>query len=218
MGRSIGTLGREREPLDLEFTYFDGQVIRIHPAATDAVELEFLDAGRDIDVSALEGVDLSKVDALQPDQLVKITRTMGQAVAAGYRAVLDALRKLIHPEDFDTYWRLGMEHGQQVRDRMADIRAITNAVLEATTDFPQGPPAGLPHGPTTTGPASGDGSSAPVLLLGGPDLEKALALERGRPDIQEFYVMQAEAEERERREKREQAAKDRRKLAAAGLA
>ncbi len=215
MGRNIGTLGKARDPLDLEFTYF-GSVIRVHPQATDAVELEFLQAGRDIDMSALEGVDLSKVDAVEPEKLQAAIRAMGQAVAAGMLAVDTALRQLIHPEDFARYWRLGMEHGQQIRDRMADVKAITDAVVEATTDFPRGPRAGSPAGPATTGPGSGDGSPSPA----GPpatELEQALALERGRPDIQEFYLMLAEDRENREREAREQAAKDREKLAAAGM-
>jgi len=218
VGRNIGTLGRQRDPLDLEFTYF-GSTIRVHPQATDAVELEFLQAGRELDMSALEGVDLTRVDALDPEQQVKLATAMGQAVAATYRVLEGALRQLIHPDDWARYWRLGMQHGQQIRDRMADVKAITAAVVEATTDFPTGPRAASPAGPATTPPASGDVSpSLTPAPPAGSDLERALALERGRPDIQEFYVMQAEAEERERREAREQAKKDQRKLAAAGLA
>lgn len=213
MGRSIGTLGRQREPLDLEFTYF-GKVIRVHPCATDAVELEFLKAGEDIDYSALEGVDLSKVDALDSAKMAAAVQVMSQALRAGLLAVVDALKQLIHPDDWETYWRLGMEHGQQVRDRMADMRAITTAVVETTTDFPTGRRAGSPPGPGATPPASTAGSSpAPAS-----DLEVSLALERGRPDIQEFYVMQAEDRERAERERSERATKDEAKLVAAGYA
>lgn len=215
MGRNIGTLGKARDPLDLEFTYF-GSTIRVHPQATDAVELEFLQAGRDIDMSALEGVDLSKVDAVEPEKLQAALRAMSQAVQAGMRAVDTALRRLVHPDDFALYWRLGMEHGQQIRDRMSDVKFISDAVVEATTDFPHGLRAGSPVGPATTPPGSGDASPSPA----GPpptDLERALALERGRPDIQEFYLMQAEDAERARNETRDQEARDRRKLAEAGM-
>lgn len=216
MGRNIGTLGRDRDPLDLEFTYF-GSTIRVHPQATDAVELEFLSAGRDIDMSALEGVDLSKVDAVDPEKLQAATLAMGKAVAATLGALDGALRQLIHPDDFARYWRLGMEHGQQIRDRMADVKAITDAVVEATTDFPRGPRGASSPGPAGTPPASEAGSP---LAAGLPatDLEKALALERGRPDIQEFYLMLAEERERADREAKDQVAKDQQKLEAAGLA
>jgi hypothetical protein len=215
MGRHIGTLGRQREPLDLEFGYF-GATIRVHPQATDAVELEFLRAADDVDMSALDGVDMSTVDAVDPERLQAALRALGRAQRAAHQAVLDALHQLIHPDDFAAYWRLGMEHGQQIRDRMADVRAITTAVVEATTDFPTGRPAGSQPGPATTPPGSGDASLSPAAPAS--DLDVALALERGRPDLQEFYVMQAEEREQAEREAREKAAKDRAKLATAGLA
>jgi hypothetical protein len=214
VGRNIGTLGQAREPLDLEFSYF-GATIRVHPHATDAVELEFLEAGRDLDLSELEGVDLAQVDALDPEQHARIARTFGQAVAVGARALMDALRQLVHPDDWAAYWRLGMENGQQTRDRMADIKAITSAVVEATTDFPSGRPSGSPRGRATTPPGSTAGSSSPEHPS---DLEVALALERGRPDLQEFYLMQHENQTQQQREKREQDLNDQRRLAAAGLA
>lgn len=221
MGRNIGTLGRQRDPLDLEFTYF-GSTIRVHPQASDAVELEFLQAGRDVDMSALEGVDLSKVDAVEPEKLQRAIHAMGQAVAAGMRALDTALRQLVHPEDFALYWRLGMEHGQQIRDRMADVKRITEAVIEATTDFPTGPRSASPTGPVPTPPASEAVSPSAPLVEGlteqeNRELQQSLALERGRPDIQEFYLMTAEHTARTRREAAELAAKDRAKLAAAGL-
>lgn len=214
MGRNIGTLGQSREPLDLEFTYF-GQVIRVHPHASDSVELEFLRAAKDVDVSALEGIDLSKVDALDAQAQAKLAQTMGRAAYASYKALIAALRQLIQPDDWDTYWRLGQEHGQQLRDRMADVKAITVAVVEATTDFRTGQPSGSPAGRVSTQPGSGDVSPSPA----GPstNLERALILERGRPDIQEFFVMQAEDRERAAREAREREARDRAKLAAAGI-
>lgn len=215
MGRNIGTLGQDREPLDLEFTYF-GATIRVHPYATDAVEIEFLDAGRDLDLSELEDVDLSKVDALEPAQKAKLASTLGEVAAAGARALSDALRKLVHPDDWATYWRLGMEHGQQVRDRMADIKRITSAVVEATTDFPSGRPSGLPSGRAATPPGSAAGSSSPGMHPS--DLEIALALERGRPDLQEFYLMEQEYRDQQALQERSQERRDHEKLVAAGYA
>jgi hypothetical protein len=215
MGKNIGTLGREHPPLDLEFTYFD-KTIRVHPHATDEVEVEFVEAGRDIDLAELEGVDFDTVEAMTDADRVKLIRTMSRAQQAGYHALMDALHRLIHPDDFQSYWDTGKEHGQQVRDRMADIRAITAAVTEAVTDFPTGRRSGSPPGPAPTPASSGAGSSSPDI--GHPtDLQVALALERGRPDIQEFYVMQAEQEEAEKRQRREADQRDQRKLAEAGL-
>ena len=225
MGKNIGTLGRQRQPLDLEFTYFDNTVIRVHPQATDEVEIDFLEAGKDIDLAELEKLDWSTVDALDPQEQARIFRSMGKAVRDGYLALMSSLRRLIHPDDFESYWTLGQKNGQQLRDRMADIRAITAAVVDATTDFPTGPPSGSPPGRAPTRPSSGAGSPSGRAISDveraisdvEADLERALALERGRPDIQEFFLMEAEWREQEAREQRERDARDARKLADAGL-
>lgn len=222
MGRNIGTLGQKREALDLEFTYFGGETIRVHPHATDGVELEFLEAGRDIDVDELAEIDLSKVDAMDEEQQREIFAKLSKAANAGYKAVLTALHRLIHPDDFERYWRLGMDNGQQIRDRMADIRSITTAVIEATTDFPTGPPSDSASGPAATSAPSEAVSPSPDSPLAehlrrGSDLEIALALERGRPDMQEFYVIESEVRTEVARAEAEQASRDRAKLSAAGL-
>lgn len=213
MGRNIGTLGRAREALDLEFGYF-GSTIRIHPQASDAVELEFLRAAEEIDISALQGVDLAQVEAMGVDEQAQVLRTLSQATRAAHQAMLTALRQLIHPDDWDTYWRLAREHGQQTRDLMADVRAITAAVVEATTDFRTGRRSASPAGPGATPPGSGAASSSPAQP--GSDLDMALALERGRPDIQEFFVMEQESRDRADREARERAERDQAQLVAAG--
>jgi hypothetical protein len=215
MGRNIGQLGRERDPIDLEFTYFDGETIRVHPQASDQVEIEFLEAGRDIDVEALEKLDLATLRAMDEAQQAELMRTMNKAQRAGFKALMTSLRQLIHPDDFDRYWSLGVKHGQQLGDRMADIRAITDAVLEATTDFPPPQRAGSPRGPETTPVSSGVVSSSPEHLP--KDLVAALALERGRPDIQEFFVQEHESRVEREREAAESAERDRRRLADAGL-
>jgi hypothetical protein len=214
MGKSIGSLGRKREPLDMDFDYF-GETIRIHPYATDEVELDFIDAGRDIDVDSLTDLDFAEFESKSEAEQTRILATLGKAQRAGYLAIMNALRKLIHPDDFETYRRLGAEHGQQVRDRMSDIRAITVAVVEATTDFPTGQRSGSPDGPPTTPPSSEVASFSQTRA--GSDFETALALERGRPDLQEFFVIQREAEEQAAREEAERTTRDQQRLTDAGL-
>jgi hypothetical protein len=218
MAKTIGTLGRTRPPLDLDFDYF-GAKVRVHPAANDSVEIDFMEAGKHIDTSALEAVDFEHLDTLSTEEQAALLRTLGEATQAGYDVLMGTLRRLIHPDDFDLYWRLGMENGQQIRDRMADIRALTTAVVEETTDFPIGPPSDSPRGPSTTPASSGAGSRSveTVELPRGTDLERALALERGRPDIQEFYVMEAEQAKAREAETAAKDARDRRKLTEAGL-
>jgi hypothetical protein len=213
MGKSIGSLGRHREPLDLEFDYF-GSVVRVHPYATDEVEVEFLEAGKDLDLEEIANLDPATFEAMDGDAQRKALQKLTRAQREGYLAMMRALRRLVHPDDFDAYMKLGAEHGQQVVDRMRDIKAITEAVIEAVTDFPTQPRSGSPSGPAITPASSGDVSPSREVS----DYEKGLALYRGRPDLQEFVIMQKEAEEQADREARESAARDRQKLTDAGLA
>lgn len=213
MGKNIGSLGRQRDPLDLEFDYF-GTTLRVHPFASDEVEIEFLEAGRNIDMDELSDLDLAKFDQLDDAAQLKALRDLTTAQREGYKAMMRSLRRLVHPDDFDAYWKIGGERGQQVTDRMADVKAITSAVIEATTDFPIGPPSTSPDGPPETRPSSGDISFSLVAS----DFDKAMALERGRPDIQEFFVMEKEARDLEAAQAAAQNAADMEKLRAAGLA
>lgn len=188
MGRSIGDLGVRRAPVDLEFGYF-GATIRVHPAASDTVELEFLDAGRDIDIEALQNHDL---DTLDDEQRFAVVSATVRAVRAGYLLVKGSLQQVIHPDDWQTYWRLARENGQRIADLMTDLKRITAAVVEADTGFPTLPPSASADGPESTPPRSAVASSS----VGGrpvSDADKALAMLRSRPDLQEFVVMQEEA-------------------------
>ena len=189
MARSIGDLGVRREPVDLEFRYF-GATIRVHPAASDTVELEFLDAGRDIDLDALQGKDLTE---LSLDEKRAAVSTIGKAVRAGYLLIKGSLQQVIHPEDWPTYWRLAHENGQQISDLMADLKRITTAVVEADTGFPTMPPSASADGPESTQQSYG-GASSSAPGRRDSDADKALRMLTSRPDLQEFIVMQEEAE------------------------
>ena len=196
MARSIGDLGVRREPVDLEFRYF-GSVIRVHPAASDTVELEFLDAGRDIDIDALQGKDLAELDL---DEKLAAVSTIGKAVRAGYLLIKSSLQQVIHPDDWPTYWRLAHENGQRIADLMADLKRITVAVVEADTGFPTMPPSASADGPETTRQSyAGASSSAPARRSS--DADKALQMLSARPDLQEFVVLQEEAEAARARQK-----------------
>jgi hypothetical protein len=211
MGRSIGTLGRRRAPLDLEFDYF-GSTIRVHPQASDAIELDFLDHVHDLEMEDLEKLD---ADNLSEAEMLEVARKLGRVTAAAYERIMGALRALVHPDDWDTYWRLGKDNRQLIKDRMADIKAITAAVVEADTGFPTGRPSGSPTGPATTPPNSAAVSSS--AAAGRPsDADAALVMLRGRPDLQEFVILQEEAEAAHQREKAKED-QDRQKLIDAGL-
>jgi hypothetical protein len=196
MARSIGDLGVRREPVDLEFRYF-GSVIRVHPAASDTVELEFLDAGRDIDIDALQGKDLAELDL---DVKLAAVSTIGKAVRAGYLLIKSSLQQVIHPDDWPTYWRLAHENGQRIADLMADLKRITVAVVEADTGFPTMPPSASADGQGTT-PQSYAGASSSEPARRSSDADKALQMLTSRPDLQEFIVLQEEAEAAKARQK-----------------
>lgn len=223
MARSIGVLGTVHEPLDLEFVYF-GATIRVHPRASDTVELEFLEAGRDIDLTVFD----KPVADLPEEEMAAAVGKMGQALARVNLLMRDSLQKLIHPDDFDTYWKLAAENGQLIRDLAADIKRITASVVEADTGFPTTPPSGSPDGQGPTPPRSADDSSSAAepeptsaeVATGEvlpPDLVASLALERGRDDIQMVYVMQYLTQRQMEREQADRDRRDREKLAAAGI-
>jgi hypothetical protein len=187
VSRSIGSLGRKREPLDLNFEYF-GATIRVSPDASDVAELEFLEIARaaDLDMRDLEGLSAAE---LEDDAKVQdVVRRTNQVIISTYGLIRDKLREMIHPDDFDTYWRLARENRQMVSDLMADMKAITASVVEASTGFPTTPPSDSPPTLASTLPSSGGGSSSAPAS----DTAKALELRRGRPDLQEFFVLAEE--------------------------
>jgi hypothetical protein len=187
VSRSIGTLGRKREPLDLEFDYF-GTRIRVSPDASDVAELEFLEIARgaNLDMRDLEGLSAAELE--DEAKVQDVVRRTNQVIINTYGLIRDKLREMIHPEDFDAYWRLARENRQMVSDLMADMQAITASVVEASTGFPTMPPADSPPTLASTLQNSGGGSSSAPAS----DTAKALELRRGRPDLQEFFVLAEE--------------------------
>jgi hypothetical protein len=102
---------------------------------------------------------------------------------------------------------------------MADIKAITGWVIDATTGFPTQPPSDSDGGQSTTLPSSEDDSHSPVQQSAEvQDWQAAMALNRGRPDLQEFFLIEEEHRQMVVREEQQQAARDQAKLRQAGLA
>ena len=193
---TIGSLGRKRPALDLSFDYF-GETIRVHPGASNLVELEFMEKAKGIQLSA-EGLDLDNLDAADEAGTLKAAQTVARMASLASDAVVGTLRKLIHPDDWDAYWRLAQANGQLLDDLMADQKAILTAVTEAAARFPTGPSSGSSPGPTTT-PAKFEVDlpspdvPTPSLVAGTTTADKALRMLRGRPDLQEFVVKNEES-------------------------
>lgn len=188
MARSIGTLGVSRAPTDLDFDYF-GATIRVHPDASDTVELEFMEVGKDIDLSDLQGKDVAELDEKTQAVLTRANR----ALVTGYGLVRSSLQQVIHPDDWDTFWQTARANRQRIGDLMTVLKRVTAAVVEADTGFPTLPPSGSPAGPESI-PASSAAGSSWAAAGQSSDADQALKMLRGRPDLQEFVVLQEEAD------------------------
>jgi hypothetical protein len=186
---SLGSLGRPKQVVDLDFDYF-GETIRLNPLASDLVEIDFMEQAARID---LDGVDLNA--ELNSETMALMTR----AAKAATDAAVGSVRRLIHPDDWGKFWRLSITHGQNLVDLMEIQKEIQAALVEATTGFPTGPSSDSPPGAASTPEKSVAGSPSPAALplsppAGASTADKALAMLRKRPDLQEFVVMNEEAE------------------------
>lgn len=165
---SLGSFGRRYDRVERDFDYF-GETIRVNPDASKITLVEFMaEAG---------GVD--QADEVRAAQL--IIRTMREAV---------------HPDDWDRFWTIAKRERQ---DPQEDLMPIAQAVLEAVTGFPTGPASGSTAGPATTSQRftvdlPSQAVPGPVLNAQPSTADKALAMLRGRPDLQEFVVKQEEVQ------------------------
>lgn len=153
---SIGTLGTLRDAVDLDFEYF-GLVIRVNPDTTDLNMWEFLESAAEIDESN---------------------------AAQSIRAIGTYLRDLIHPDDWDTFWRASKANRQQLPDLMQTARAIT----EAVAGFPTGQRSGSSDGQPSTSRKSGGGTSSQRRASSRTrqieaDSRAALSMVVDRPDL-----------------------------------
>jgi hypothetical protein len=177
MGRSIGSLGTPREPItDLEFDFF-GIIIRVNETASDLDLVGFM-----LDSAALGDVELNSQKAMI--------------------ATSNYLRGLIHPDDWDTFWRQARANRQNMEDLMALGQQIVEAVAEG---FPTMPSSESGSGQESTPQSSRRGSSSPGGGKGAVAKRparrtrqsvEALAIaqlpEGRRGDLGEFFVQAAE--------------------------
>jgi hypothetical protein len=146
----LGELGEATEPNDVTFDYFDARSLRVHP---DFCELDLLDF-----VEATAAIDEDSPQAMT--------------------AVKDFFRSVIHPDDFDLFWRTAKGNRQGVKKLMRTIWTI----VETISGRPTTQPSDSSGGPSTTAPTSTGGSSS---------TERAMQHLRGRADLQ-LAVVQAQ--------------------------
>lgn len=139
---SLGNFGVERPAHEADFGYF-GKTVRVHPDLSDLALIEFMESAVAIE-------------------------SMGAGEAMG--SVSKMLRSLVHPEDFDVFWKAARANRQTIED----LTTLAEALIESVADRPTVRPSGSSDGPLSTGASSPVVSSSPVVR----DLEA-----KGRPDL-----------------------------------
>jgi hypothetical protein len=166
--RHLGELGTPRAPVDMDFPYF-GEVIRVHPDASDLAVAELMLKAQDID---LGDVDINDPDSWDP----QTTKTLVEAE----NLAMNMIRQQIHPDDWDRFWKTARANRQNTIDLMALVKTLAAEVAK----FPTGPSSASSGGRRKTKPKSKGGSSSQVSA-------RALKLLDGRPDLK-TAVWQAE--------------------------
>jgi hypothetical protein len=152
---SLGNLGTARPPVDLDFGWF-GATIRVNPRASDLSLTEFM--------SVAEGITMPDLDDFDEDnptqaQLQQMASAMN-AMASVTKALQKFMREQIHPQDWDEFWRLARENGQQNSDLLAVSKALSAKVAEHATGFPTGPSSDSAPTRSSTSKKSTGGSSS----------------------------------------------------------
>lgn len=131
------------------FPWF-GVSIRVNPAISDAALIDLIEEHGELDLT-------NKEDAVKAAIAVKVF-----------------VRSVVHPQDFDDFWKLGKEHGYTM-EQFAEVagmivQEITADPTEESNDSSPGPSA-------TVTKSTADGYKATI-----EELES-----EGRPDLAEFF-------------------------------
>jgi hypothetical protein len=153
MAMSLGSFGVENDEVVLDdpdtFDWF-GETIRVTPEVNEVELIDFMDSARNIEAQGF----------------------------AGLAALKDAFVMMLHPDDFDTFWRLAKEK----RQTSAQLAEVFKVLLTGSTgDRPIQPPSDSSVGRQATPANSPAVSSSPAsdgIVAGRP---------AGRPDIQMIY-------------------------------
>src|SRR4029453_11464565 len=122
-----GQFGVERPEVRMAFPYF-GEVIRVHPNASDVEWMTFIDSMRDVPAEEVQG-----------DQVMAAT--------------LDYIKGQIHPDDYELFVKTAAKN----RQNSMDLMAVAQHVVQEVSGFPTGPPDDLERGPELTGHLSKGG-------------------------------------------------------------
>lgn len=171
---SLGNFGTTRPPLDLDFGWF-GATIRVNPRASDLALTEFMSHAEGITLPDIDGFDEDNPTA---EHLQQMAAAMN-AMASVTKALQKFMRDQIHPDDWDTFWRLAIENGQQNSDLLALSKALASEIAEHIAGFPTGQSSASAPTPANTKPRSAAGSSSRQRQVE----DDAMRLLSGRPDL-----------------------------------
>ncbi len=149
---NIGNLGVPKPAEPDTFGWF-GTEIRVHPRLTDLLLMDFME----------EAAGMEEDDP----------RVMGFVKAQ--------TRLVIHPDDFDVFWRGALDNGQSSIDLLTVMKTIVESQSQRPTLLPAGSSAGQPRTVTTSpvdsySPATGD---SPLTAMD----RQAIESMPGRPDL-----------------------------------
>lgn len=95
---------------------------------------------------------------------------LGENDVKGMLATKRLMEQVVHPDDFEMFWRLARANKQT----SVDLAGVFKAALEAMSERPTSRPSDSSDGPATTVPSSAGGSSQRVIdrfeAAGRPDL------------------------------------------------
>ena len=113
---SLGDLGQKKVREETSFGWF-GETIRANSNLTDVVLMDFAEEAANIDENS-------------PQAMTFIKRQM---------------RLAINSEDFDRFWSLALENGQDTTDLMRVMKAIVESVAQRPTVLPSDSSVGQPR-------------------------------------------------------------------------
>jgi hypothetical protein len=172
---SLGSLGNRRPTIDLDFDWF-GHTVRVNPHASDLVEIDFLEKAKSID---MEGID---TNALTAENMAAMSR----AAQVAADAAIGSVRRVIHPDDWDGFWKAAIDNGQNLED----LLELQKTIVEAVANFRTGQSSDSSPGPVTTPAKFEVDLPSPALS---PEAARSLARLETRPDLQVAILRAEEA-------------------------
>lgn len=188
--KELGELGVPAVHQEVRFTWF-GRPMRVHPAATELVLVEFAEESESIQIP--DGVDLSdpeSIAALSEEEQADLVLKLRSALPM----VKNYLRRCVHPDDFTAFWELGLDNGYNSQRFLGVANVLLDKAAQAATARPTRPLRNSGVTRRRTKGKSGGGSSS--RATGWMEQGAARVIRRheksGRPDLAEIHQQRQE--------------------------